>query len=310
MCSNPMIVKKVQKGSKSEVIRFSTRAHWLQYVSDPKNYFGNQMLPCHRCLECRLKYSNDWAVRISLELKTRPLNNWFITFTYSDDNLTRNEKGLPILNYRDFQLFMKKLRKKYSDLKYLVAGEYGSKSGRPHYHALIFNLPLKDLKLTGEVNHQGDRYYFSKEIDNLWNKGMSVIGELNYKTAGYTTRYALKKLKQYDYKELGIPPEKLLISNGIGKDYFYENWEKIYENDIVYFKNDNKIMKSKPPRYYDRLMIKEGREDIVLRNQELRQFRSKNNLLNEFDSYGWDVSLRYDTKKDYLYSKLQKMKRT
>jgi len=54
------------------------------------------------------------------------------------------------LSKKDFQLYMRRLRfDAGKGLKYYVCGEYGTKSNRPHYHAIIFNCDLKHI--IGEV---------------------------------------------------------------------------------------------------------------------------------------------------------------
>ena len=54
----------------------------------------------------------------------------------------------------------------------------------------------------------------------LWNNGFVSIGEVTQASARYVAGYVDKKLEvnrsNYYYKQLGIEPEKLYISNGIG----------------------------------------------------------------------------------------------
>ena len=59
-------------------------------------------VPCGQCVECRLKRSRDWAARCMQEASQHE-RNCFITLTYRD--------APESLDYRDFQLFMKRLRK-------------------------------------------------------------------------------------------------------------------------------------------------------------------------------------------------------
>ena len=62
----------------------------------------------------------------------------FITLTYNDENLPNP----PVVSKREAQLFIKRLRKLlYPKLfRYYIVGEYGDKSNRPHYHALLFGV--------------------------------------------------------------------------------------------------------------------------------------------------------------------------
>ena len=47
---------------------------------------------------------------------------------------------------KEFQKFMKKLRKKYPQkkIKYMVSYEYGEKLYRPHIHAIIYGHNFKN----------------------------------------------------------------------------------------------------------------------------------------------------------------------
>ena len=63
-------------------------------------------LPCGRCLGCRLERSRQWAVRCLHEAQLWD-SNLFVTLTYREDMLPDHGS----LRYRDFQLFMKRLRK-------------------------------------------------------------------------------------------------------------------------------------------------------------------------------------------------------
>ena len=104
----------------------------------------------------------------------------FITLTFNDEEL--NKRANPgSLNVRDFQLFMKKLRKKHPEKKicFFHCGEYGEKNNRPHYHALIYNHDFPDRKLFKQ--RKEIKLYTSKELEELWPYGFSTIGDKNVK---------------------------------------------------------------------------------------------------------------------------------
>src|SRR4051812_44934530 len=63
-------------------------------------------LPCGQCIGCRLERSRQWAMRLVHEKKLHSHSS-FITLTYDDKNLPLGGT----LIKRDFQLFMKRLRK-------------------------------------------------------------------------------------------------------------------------------------------------------------------------------------------------------
>ena len=70
----------------------------------------------------------------------------FLTLTYSDENIERNDQGYGILVPDHTKEFWKRLRKYQSrhsnkKIRYYLVGEYGgSENMRPHYHAIVFNL--------------------------------------------------------------------------------------------------------------------------------------------------------------------------
>ncbi len=96
-------------------------------------------LPCGQCIGCRLERSRQWAVRCMHEASLYSFNS-FVTLSYSPECLP----SLDSLCVRDFQLFMKRLRKQFSKVRFFHCGEYGDDTRRPHYHALLFNLHFDD----------------------------------------------------------------------------------------------------------------------------------------------------------------------
>ena len=76
-------------------------------------WYDVALIPCGRCMECRLEYSRQWANRQMLEAATSD-NNWFLTLTYDDEHLPKNSQGYPTLVKNDVKKFMKDLREYYS----------------------------------------------------------------------------------------------------------------------------------------------------------------------------------------------------
>ncbi len=228
-------------------------------------------IPCGRCIGCRLAYSRQWADRCMLELGYHE-QSWFVTLTYDDANLpiaesVNQETGeiaeTATLYKRDVQLFMKRLRKYYkydNPIRYFIAGEYGSQTYRPHYHAIIFGLKLDDLTLYKQ-SAEGYNYYNSQFMNKCWKKGHVVIGKVNWDTCAYTARYIMKK--QYGvaaklYEKYNIQPEftTMSLKPAIGRSYFDE---KVAESGIdicssdIWLSTPDGGRRIKPPKYYDRL---------------------------------------------------------
>ena len=218
-------------------------------------------VPCGQCAGCRLERSRQWAVRCVHEASLHE-NNCFITLTY-------NDKYLPLdrsLTIRVFQLFMKRLRKKYgNNIRYYACGEYGDRNGRPHYHACIFNHNFADKELWQVTN--GHCLFRSDSLEKLWidpetreSLGYSSIGEVTFESAAYVARYIMKKRTgkntedHYAYiDDDGVIhqrlPEFTVMSRrpGIGSSWLTEFATDVYPSDFVVINGK----KARPPRYYD-----------------------------------------------------------
>lgn len=211
---------------------------------------------CGQCIGCRLERSRQWAVRLVHEASLHE-HSCFITLTYSDDKLPKDNS----LSVRDFQLFMKRLRKHFgSGIRFFHCGEYGDKYGRPHYHAIIFGINFDDKYLWSE--RRGVKLYRSQTLEKLWKLGHCSIGDVTFESAAYVARYVMKKsygeASQVDYlilSEYGeitgkLQPEYVTMSRrpGIAKGWF-DKWKDIvYRDDKVIMRNGIPML---PPKFYD-----------------------------------------------------------
>ena len=231
------------------------------------------IIPCGKCIGCRLDYSREWSDRCYLHsLTTSP--NWFITLTYDDLNLPINEfvdeDGATIyvnsLVKSHLSEFMKRLRSYYDyhfDIKefsFYSCGEYGSRYSRPHYHLLLFGVPIPDLEVF--TFKDGFVTYNSKIFSDCWKKGFVTVNEFSYETASYVARYCLKKQYGEDklfYESKGLLPEFSLMSRnpGIGYDYFKLHKDEIFKLGYVPIKKSGGIYHSPIPKYYERCLEKE-----------------------------------------------------
>lgn len=99
-----------------------------------------QHVPCGKCAFCVKKAIDSWCLRLSHEMEVSS-SAFFITLTYDNEHLPSGQE----LSKQDLCLFIKKLRHRNPGIRYFAIGEYGSEKGRPHYHAVIFNLIDLDL---------------------------------------------------------------------------------------------------------------------------------------------------------------------
>ncbi|WNK13330.1 MAG: replication initiator protein [Microvirus sp.] len=208
---------------------------------------GDIKLPCGQCIGCRLDRAREWSVRCMHEAKMHQANS-FITLTYSEENLPANMS----LDYRHFQNFMKRLRKKAGPVRFFMCGEYGETNLRPHYHAIIFGYQFPDLIPWGK-SPSGNPLYRSPILETLWTAGNTLIGQVTRQSAGYVARYCLKKVTGdlADGHYQGREPEfaRMSLKPGIGASFFHRYTSDILPNDYVV--SDG--WKIPVPKYYERL---------------------------------------------------------
>lgn len=221
-------------------------------------------LPCGKCIGCRLRYASTWAMRCIHEASLYEENS-FITLTYSD-------KDMPMdggLSMDDWQEFMKRLRQKNGKgIRFIMAGEYGTKYLRPHYHAILFNCGFADKyywKKSGE-----NKLYRSEGLEKLWNKGYCTIGNVTYESAGYVARYCMEKMNSAHIdavEKLGTRQEFLNMSRrpGIGDGWIRKYYREVYKDDYILIDG----IKIKPPRFYDN-KIKEWKPELYERIKQKR----------------------------------------
>ena len=265
-------------------------------------------LPCGQCIGCRLERSRQWAMRCMHEAQLHE-NNCFITLTYDNTHLPSDGS----LHYKDFQLFIKRLRKKFGlyRIRYYMAGEYGENFGRPHFHACIFGHDFHDKKLWRRSS-SGSMLYRSQDLELLWPFGYSSIGDVNFESAAYVARYIMKKVTGNNSKEhytqtdsetgeiTTRKPEfnKMSLKPGIGYDWYKKYKNDVYPHDYIIIKGK----KVKPPKFYD----KKYKMDNPYEFDEILYKREINGKLNSEDN----TFERLKVKEIVQQAKLQKLKRT
>jgi len=217
--------------------------------AEPASWLQPGRFPCGQCLGCRLDWAGDWAARCEKEAKLHEAN-CFITLTYDDKCLPVGGTSRSTVSKRDFQLFMKRLRKAYptNEIRYFACGEYGNLNQRAHYHALLFNHDFADKRLWKP--HPRHPLYLSKSLQSLWGLGFTSIGTVTFSSASYVARYVVKKLTgtRTDYLDREKPFILMSRRPGIGSA-FYEKYK-----DEIYPAGQLLVGENKPrrtPRYFD-----------------------------------------------------------
>lgn len=215
----------------------------------------------------------DWTFRIGFELKQHA-RSCALTLTYSPEYLPA-DGGLCM---RDFQLFLKRLRKRVSPvrIRFFACGEYGKLGGRPHYHCIIFGFCPDDLVYSHSDDH-GIKFYRSKFIADVWGKGFIVVcRDVNPSTVPYLCKY----MQKFNVLPAGLRSPFLTMSRkpGIG---FCALGDPLldFSSDAMYYRGKRLRL----PRYYlekikttsnaDVVMILSNRKDYNICAQRIKDKR-------------------------------------
>lgn len=216
-------------------------------------------LACGQCIGCRLDRSRQWAIRCMHEAQCHAHSS-FVTLTYADDRLPANRSLL----YRDYQCFMRRLRKKFRQrIRFYMAGEYGERLGRPHFHACLFGVFFDDREYFRTLP-SGSKIFRSAVLDELWTHGYTSVGDVTFESAAYVARYICKKVtgpdaaRHYERVDLQtgevyqLAPEfcRMSLKPGIGFEWFAKFRAEVFPNDYCIVRG----RKVKVPRYYKQLL--------------------------------------------------------
>jgi hypothetical protein len=235
-------------------------------------------VPCGKCPGCKQTRAYQWAFRLLQEERVSD-SSYFITLTYDDDHLPfertyrtskrtkcMRELFIPTLRKNHLQNFFKRLRyyENGNRLKYYAVGEYGGRTKRPHYHAIIFNAKERNIELA-------------------WQEGNIFYGEANGNSVGYCLKYLMKEHGRKTKWEIE-EPEFRLSSQGLGLSYLDEkmiNWHMrdLYNRRYCVLPGGVKV--SMPRYYYDRLYFDQAKElfrmisELTAQDQFAKDFKAQ-----------------------------------
>lgn len=251
------------------------------------------VVPCGRCRSCRIAYSRTWSARLLHEL-----HYWndsvFATLTYDDEHLPENGS----LVKGDLQKFFKRLRKNNrleKNLRYFACGEYGDKSGRPHYHAIIYGLGFKDREMIKDAWRQCVWY---PRLDR------KRFGTVTYDSCRYVSDYVFKKYSGVKNSEVytskGLETPFRLCSKGLGLRWAQDNKDQLERQGGFTLRG----IPVQVPRYYVKkldLNLKQVDNDDVW----LKYMRSQNYELY-LHYRKWQEKQRYDMC-DYILDQFKQL---
>lgn len=209
-----------------------------------------RQVPCGRCMACRIRRTQEWAVRLMHESSMHE-KSAFVTLTYSPETVPAGNS----LIKKDFQLFMKRLRRDLGDrrIKYFACGEYGEHTKRPHYHAIVFGISQDESDLIYEA----------------WPFGFIKMGSVTFDSCRYVAGYIQKKLSgpMAEEEYVGKEAPFQVCSQGLGL-----SWAMANANYI--FSNLNITVRGVPvgiPRYYVKKLEVEAEDFIQGHNETVEK---------------------------------------
>lgn len=151
--------------------------------------------PCGQCQNCRINKRRDWQARLLLEAACHE-NGIFLT-------LTNPDYGTPsVLHPRYLRAFVHAIREVVPAVRHYGVGEYGTNTGRAHYHVHLFT----DVPITNRLIH------------DCWPYGRVHVGDTEPASLDYVLGYLLKASKTIRWPVEKSFPEFRYYSQGLGKN--------------------------------------------------------------------------------------------
>lgn len=227
---------------------------------------GDIKIPCGQCIGCRMRRASDWTLRVMHEASLWS-ENCFVTLTYGRDKMPPDGS----LEHRDFQLFMKRVRKHFGKpVRFYMCGEYGPLNMRPHYHACLFNADFRSDRVQAGKSSSGEIFYNSPTLERLWSHGRVSVQDLTRETAGYCARYIMKKhlgpmteearaayvtgdgvIRRREYAAMSLKP-------GIGAEWYKKYGSDVHRHDFAIADGAKRSV----PKYYDKLLKRQKAERL------------------------------------------------
>lgn len=238
-------------------------------LTDKTTGLMGRLVPCGKCINCIQRKRAEWSFRLLQELKISDKAT-FLTLTYADEYLPKSRQ----LEKKKLQAFFKRVRVTQKGLKYYAVGEYGTKTQRPHYHAIVFN--ADNNTLTDEWKECG--------TDNKAPTGFVATDSVTEASIHYVTGYITTKYGKIDertgksidtWKADDIRPFALM-SKGLGKIYL-KHATKYHKSNFTTTTLSAGGLPGNLPRYYrDRIFTEDEKKSLAQVNSQ----RINNNYEN------------------------------
>ena len=292
-CLNPIWMYDTGRVSSNGKRVFSTKCN-------PRLPFESSGIPvpCGKCAECKRARAAQWAARMRLETFSSPSAS-FITLTYAD-----NPKNLI---KEHIQRFLKRLRNAPRDfsvppfnLRYFVAGEYGSKRSRPHWHGIMFGVDMlsEPWQSSMAIIKDGFPVYTSKVLEQIWSYGFVTVDRANDVNCKYVSKYITKDGSCCLHSQgLGRSPFVSVIRCGRSVQYHIKNlFRDTLDNGLLFIPDRRGLSPIGIPKDFDRYL--ERCEPSLFERVKARRSEFVRNL--PFDRYSVGERLSISNHADML----------
>lgn len=206
----------------------------------------------------------------------------FLTLTYDEKHVVRRGNGTALLVPADLQKFFKRLRinryrrGKSTDLSYYACGEYGDRTQRSHYHAIVYGLGYN-------VSDRAD-------VEYAWGQGNIDYGLVTPASIRYVAGYIDKKIMGAKAAYEGRVDEFQLCSHGLGEAWIRQNAVKVMYDGALKFQGT-----LSPIGAYYSSKLKElwpaewlGTEERIFRQSQAAEAELYSELIPEFGGASYD----------------------
>lgn len=218
----------------------------------------------------------------------------------------------PTLNKKHLQDYIKRLRNDHTKyitkelgvsakevktiskpLRYYAVGEYGTKTHRPHYHLLLFNMEIANIA----------------PISNQWQHGFTDIGSVTGASINYVTKYMFKDFdKKSDTRQAPFSTMSKGRKNTpygiIGYKYLENNGVHHLETEDLTVRTINGNAQRLPKAFLRRLFTdKQDRQQVSLNSYEeykenkIKEYKRKLNKHYNNDHISYMISKDSDLKR-------------
>lgn len=274
--------------------------------------------PCGKCAPCLEKKRQEWAYRCKQETLGSHSSH-VVTLTYNDvyNPLTLVKEDLQkfvkrVRSHKEYLLLAKtnnkteevqQLRRSTNPVydlpvRYYGVGEYGTKTQRPHYHIILWNLPKETIDKIPDLWGKYDRE--NKKTDPF---GMVYVDELNDAAITYVLKYLITK-PDWDNKDVRLRPFSIMSRRpGIGSRWLEYNGESKKE----YIRNANGSTMAVPQFYKNKMGLETNPEKQLEVAESIREQNKRHvAALHKFENPTEEKVKRYFENNRMKLSKINK----